>query len=264
MIIDISSWQDPAKINYDELAKQVKLAIIRTQYGSRHLDKHYKTHHTEFKKRGIPTAAYAWIRGINTADMKVEATDFYNRTKEFNPTIWFLDVEEQTMPNMRAGTSAYVDQLRKLGAKKIGIYVGHHLYKQFNLNLDEVDAVWIPHYGKNDGTLNSKPSFACDIHQYTDKGKLDGYNGNLDLNTLTGSKPLSFFTGEEKQEVREEVKLDTIKIKLHDKEIEVEGIFRDGTNYVPVRLLEQLGYDLDWRNNTVIIKYRKQVQDENK
>lgn len=257
MIVDISSWQEPSKINYDELAKQVKLVIIRTQYGSRLIDKHYKTHHTEFKKRGIPTAAYAWVRGISIEDMKVEATDFYNRTKEFNPTIWFLDVEEQSMADMRAGVSAYAKRLKELGAKKIGIYVGHHLYKQFNLNLDEVDTIWIPHYGRNDGTANSKPNYYCDIHQYTDKGKLNGYSGNLDLNRLMGTKPLSYFTGEQKEEVtKEEKELESIKINLHGKELEVEGIFKDKTNYIPVRFLEKLGYSLDWKDSTIIIEYK--------
>src|SRR5699024_1895395 len=53
---------------------------------------------------------------------------------------------------------------------------------------------WIPHYGKNNGTHNSKPSYACDLHQYTDRGRLKGYSGHLDLNRLTGSKSLSYFT----------------------------------------------------------------------
>lgn len=197
MIIDISHHQDPSKINYDKLAKQVKLAIIRTQYGSNTIDRHYKTHHKEFQKRGIPTAAYAWVRGVSVSDMEKEATDFYNRTKEFNPTFWFLDVEEKSMPDMRAGVSAYQKQLRSLGAKKVGVYIAHHLYKTFNLKLSEFDAVWIPRYGKNDGTFNAKPDFPCDLHQYTEKGKLDGYGGHLDLNRLTGAKPLEYFTGKE-------------------------------------------------------------------
>lgn len=138
--------------------------------------------------------------------MKVEAIDFYQRTKEFNPTFWFLDVEEESMKDMRAGVSAYVRAL-KTAELKVGIYVGHHLYKKFNLNMNEVDAVWIPHYGRNDGTLNSKPSYPCDIHQYTDKGRLDGYSGYLDLNRLTGTKPLEFFTGREKKEEKKEIKL---------------------------------------------------------
>lgn len=197
MIIDISHHQVPSKINYDKLAKQVKFVIIRTQYGSRTIDRHFKTHHREFQKRRIPTACYAWVRGVNIKDMEIEATDFFNRTKEFNPTFWFLDVEEQSMPDMRAGVTAYAKKLRSLGAKKIGVYVGHHLYKQFNLDLSLFDAVWIPHYGKNNGTLNSKPLYPCDIHQYTDKGILDGYSGYLDLNRIKGTKPLEYFTGKE-------------------------------------------------------------------
>lgn len=193
-IIDISHHQVPSAINYDKLAKEVDLVIIRTQYGSKTLDRHYKTHHREFQKRGIPTAAYAWIRGVSVADMEKEATDFYNRTKEFTPTFWFADVEEKSMNDMRKGTSAFLKKLRALGAKKVGIYIANHLYKPFNLNLSEADAVWIPHYGKNNGKPSSKPNFACDIHQYTDCGRLNGYNGNLDLNQIISDKSLFFFT----------------------------------------------------------------------
>lgn len=202
-IIDISHHQDPKKIDYDKLAKQLDFAIIRTQYGSRLIDRHYKTHHKELHKRGVPTAAYAWVRGINIADMEKEATDFYNRTKDLNPTFWFLDVEEKSMADMRAGVSAYVRQLRKLGAKRIGIYIGHHLYRSFNLNLDEVDAVWIPHYGRNTGKVDSTPAYPCDLHQYTSKGRLDGYNGNLDLNRLMRGRAIEFFIGDKKEPKKE-------------------------------------------------------------
>lgn len=187
-IIDISHHQVPSSINYDKLSKEVSFVIIRTQYGSNLIDRHYKTHHREFQKRGIPTGAYAWVRGVSVSDMEKEAADFYNRTKEFKPTFWFLDVEEKSMSDMRKGVSAYVKKLRSLGAKKIGIYVGHHLYRDFNLNLGEVDAVWIPRYGAN-------PSYYCDLHQYTDKGRLNGYNGDLDINRIFSNKTLSFFTG---------------------------------------------------------------------
>lgn len=195
VILDLSEFQLPSAINYDQLAKQVDLAIIRTQYGSLHIDSVFKTHHQEFKKRGVPTAAYAWVRGVNISDMQKEATDFYNRTKEFNPTFWFLDVEEQSMGDMRSGVSSYVHKLRELGAKKVGIYVANHLYKQFNLNLSEVDAVWIPSYGVNNGQPSRKPDFPSDVWQYTSVGRLSGYSGNLDLSNLDGNKGLDYFTG---------------------------------------------------------------------
>ena len=181
-IIDISHHQDPARMDYDRLAQVVGHVIIRTQYGSRKVDRHYRTHHKAFQSRGIPTSAYAWVRGISIGDMEQEARDFYQRTVEFAPEVWYLDVEERSMKDMRSGVSAYVRQLRKLGAERVGIYIGHHLYRMFNLNLDEADVIWIPHYGRNTGKVDSKPAYPCDLHQYTSKGRLDGYDGYLDLN----------------------------------------------------------------------------------
>lgn len=196
-IVDLSHHQDPKRIDYDTFAKHLDWAIIRTQYGSNTIDRHYKTHHAELRKRGVPTAAYAWVRGVSIADMQKEAEDFYKRTLEaVEPTFWFLDVEEKSMEDMRAGVSAYVAKLRQLGAKKIGIYIAHHLYKPFNLNLDEVDAVWIPRYGANHGKPDKKPDFPCDIWQYTSVGRVPGYDGDLDLNMLMGGKDLAWFTGE--------------------------------------------------------------------
>jgi GH25 family lysozyme M1 (1,4-beta-N-acetylmuramidase)/LysM repeat protein len=196
-IVDLSHHQDPKRIDYDTFAKHLDWAIIRTQYGSNTIDRHYKTHHAELRKRGVPTAAYAWVRGVSIADMQKEAEDFYNRTLEaVEPSFWFLDVEEKSMDDMRAGVSAYVAKLRELGAKKIGIYIAHHLYKTFDLNLDEVDAVWIPRYGANNGKPDVKPDYPCDIWQYTSVGRVPGYDGDLDLNMVISDKDLTWFTGE--------------------------------------------------------------------
>lgn len=195
-IIDISHHQDPKKINYTKLCSQLDMAIIRVQYGSRVIDKHYKTHIAEMKKHNVPFGVYAWVRGISENDMRIEAQDFYNRAKDLNPLFYVLDVEEKSMNNMRAGINAYVEKLRTLTNKKIGVYIGHHLYKSFNLDLLKFDFVWIPHYGRNDGTVNSKPLYPCDLHQYTDKGRLDGYSGYLDLNRIMNGHTIEFFIGE--------------------------------------------------------------------
>lgn len=258
-IIDISHHQDPKYIDYDKLAAQLDLVIIRTQYGSRTIDKHYKTHHREFAKRNVPRNAYAWVRGINYKDMEVEATDFYNRTIEFEPIVWWLDIEEQSMQDMRGGIKAYVSKLRELGCKKIGAYIAHHLYEKFNIDTNDFDAIWIPRYGSNNGQPhNMKPNYPCDLWQYTSKGRLDGYSGDLDLNRLTGTKPLSFFTGKKVIDEKED-KLQTIKISLHGKLIEIKGIYKDNTNYIPVRFLERLGYQVGWddETNTILIDYKE-------
>lgn len=97
------------------------------------------------------------------------------------------------MNDMRAGTQAFIDELRRLGAQKVGLYVGHHMYAPFGMANVKSDFVWIPRYGGN------KPAYPCDIWQYTETGNVPGI-GKCDLNQLIGSKPLSWFTGEEQIE----------------------------------------------------------------
>src|SRR5699024_2161619 len=95
---------------------------------------------------------------------------------------------------MRKAVNLYISELRRLGAKKVGLYIAHHLYKQLNLDTSEADAVWIPHYGSGSATADSKPSYPADIHQYTEHGRLPGYSGTLDLNRIISDKKLEYFT----------------------------------------------------------------------
>lgn len=59
-----------------------------------------------------------------------------------------------------------------------------------------------------------------------------------------------------KEEKIVEYELKEIKLNIHGKEEKVEGIYQNHTNYVPIRLLEELGYDIDWKVETVIVTYK--------
>lgn len=52
-------------------------------------------------------------------------------------------------------------------------------------------------------------------------------------------------------------KLEKIKVSLHGKVLEVEGIKENGTNHIPIRFLEKLGYEVGWKNNIVTIDYKE-------
>ncbi len=189
MIIDISEWQNPAKINYPLLAKQVKGVIVRVQYGKNYEDFAYKKHLAQFQTLGIPCAVYAWVRGHSIQEMKEEARIFYQRAHAYQPVFWWLDVEEQSMANMRQGCEVYRQTLKACGAKKVGAYIANHLYQQFQLDTDPFDAIWIPTYGRNTGTFEGTLPNATknyQLHQYTSNGRLKGYDGPLDLNRLNG------------------------------------------------------------------------------
>lgn len=198
VILDVSEWQVPDKINYDQLAKGISGVIVRVQFGSLYKDKHYQTHIKEFQKRGIPVAVYAWVRGTSKQDMVMEARDFWKRAKDFQPVFWWLDVEEQSMADMRGGCEAYRKELKRLGAKKVGAYIANHLYAKFNLDVSKFDGIWIPTYGANNGGYygaNPTATKKYDIHQYTSNGKLPGYHGPLDLNRIA-NRSFAYFFGE--------------------------------------------------------------------
>lgn len=50
-----------------------------------------------------------------------------------------------------------------------------------------------------------------------------------------------------------------IKLNIHGKLTEVDGLFKAGRNYVPIIFLEQLGYNVIWKNETKIVEisYKK-------
>ena len=196
IILDISEWQVPSQIHYDVLSRQIGGVIVRIQYGSNYEDKHYRTHLAAFQKYNVPVAVYAWVRGTSIADMEKEASDFYRRAKSFQPTFWWLDVEEQSMTDMRSGVEAYRKKLKRLGAKKVGAYIANHLYRQFNIDTKKFDAIWLPTYGQNTGIYQGNNPTATSeyhLHQYTDQGRLAGYSGNLDLNRIAKGEITDYF-----------------------------------------------------------------------
>ncbi|MGE1044105.1 GH25 family lysozyme [Bacillus wiedmannii] len=190
-IVDMSKWNGSP--DWDTAAKHLDFVIARVQDGSNYVDPVYKSYVSAMKARNIPFGNYAFCRFVSINDAKKEAQDFWNRGDK-NATVWVADVEVKTMDDMRAGTQAFIDELRRLGAKKVGLYVGHHMYEPFGMANVKSDFVWIPRYGGN------KPAYPCDIWQYTETGNVPGI-GKCDLNSLIGNKSLSWFTGaEQKQE----------------------------------------------------------------
>lgn len=184
-IIDISKWN--GDINWNTAKPYIDFIIARVQDGSNYRDPRYQGYVSDMKRKGIPFGSYAFCRFVSIEDAKKEAQDFWERGDK-SSTVWVADVEVKTMNDMKAGTQAFIDELRRLGAKKVGLYVGHHMYEPFGMSQVQADFVWIPRYG------GSKPNYPCDIWQYTETGHVAGI-GKCDMNKLIGNKPLSYFTG---------------------------------------------------------------------
>jgi N-acetylmuramoyl-L-alanine amidase len=193
-IVDFSHHQ--GNIDWETARRHIDLAILRVQDGSTVPDRCYAANAAACKKYAVPFGNYAFCRFVSENDAKIEARDFWERSDQ-SALFWAADVEVKTMEDMRAGAQVFIDELRRLGAGKVGLYVGHHTYKAFEAEKIKADFMWIPRYSQK------QPDFSCDLWQYTDSGRVEGVKGKVDLNRLTGSKPLDWFLEKSSQNKKE-------------------------------------------------------------
>lgn len=191
-IADISHHQ--GEINWEKASKELDLVIIRTTYGSNATDRYYRANVAGAIANNIPYGLYHYARFVSVTDAMIEAQDFLATATE-EAKFLVLDVEEQTCPSvtiLQKASQAFIDHCKSAGYK-VGLYTGNHFYKPYGMDKVRSDFLWIPRYGKK------KPVIPCDLWQYTDKGKIEGIKGYVDLNVLNGNKPLSWFLDEQQQ-----------------------------------------------------------------
>lgn len=192
-IIDISKWQ--GKIDFNKLKDKVSLVITRASCGS---DKDIKLdeYASEMIKYGIPFGVYCYSYASTAEKAKNEVKKMIEYSSKYNPLFYVMDAEEAKITNLAIKT--FAEELRAQGIKKIGCYVAHNHYNDYNyLSVKDLfDFTWIPRYGKNNGTVEGgiKPAFACDLWQYTSTGKIDGIKGNVDMNIIINkNKDIKWF-----------------------------------------------------------------------
>lgn len=202
-IIDVSGWQLPEEMDYDTLSENVSGVIVRVFGGSgigidnnatnaKGVDKSYKKHIEEFQKRDVPVAVYAYVMGKSVKEMREEARILYEKSSPYKPTYYWLDVEEKTMTDMDKGVEAFRQELEKLGAKNIGIYIGTYFMEEHSISTDKFDAIWFPTYGTDSGYYEEDPhtDLDYDLHQYTSQGYVEGFDKVLDLNRIASNKSI--------------------------------------------------------------------------
>lgn len=200
-IIDVSGWQLPEEIDYDTLSHNISGAIVRVYGGSQitahnnaafttGIDKSFKKHIKEFQKRDVPVAVYSYALGRSAKEMREEARAFYKNAAPFNPTYYWIDVEEVTMKDINKGVKAFREELKKLGAENVGLYIGTYFMAEQEISTKGFDAIWIPTYGSDSGYYEAAPNTTLDydLHQYTSQGYINGFNHPLDLNQIAVTK----------------------------------------------------------------------------
>ena len=205
-IADISHYQ--GTIDWTKARQELELIIFRASVGS-NADKKYLEYTRDC---GVPYGAYHYVKAGTAEEARKEARWFVECANKaaVKPLFYIADIEyeAQTSKTTEAVCVAFLTELRTLGCAKIGLYINTR-YKWAGKAIDLCDIMWIPHWGKNDGSVpgaQSEPKNYCDLWQYTSKGRVAGIDGNVDLNLLHGDKRLEWFTeGTEPQKTEEEI-----------------------------------------------------------
>jgi GH25 family lysozyme M1 (1,4-beta-N-acetylmuramidase) len=194
-IADVSVYQ--GTIDWTQAVKELDFVILRASVGL-NVDKKYKANAAKLDELKCPYHAYHFIKALTVAEAKNEAAVFASATNTTNPLFYVIDAEYNQIKSSFAKTviEAFEAELRKIKGNdiRVAVYIGHHLYKSWKLDYNKYAYVWIPRYGTNSGQPETKPSYPCDLWQYTSNGKVVGIKSRTDLSILMGTKPLDYFT----------------------------------------------------------------------
>ena len=216
MICDVSKYQ--GVIDWGQVSGSLDFAILRSSVGVKK-DERYSEYASGCTRYKVPFHAYHYIKATDETEARNEAKVMADATAGSSPLFYVIDAEYNGIKAdlARAICEAFEDGLRHyIGSGiRVAVYIGHHLYKSWALDYGRYAYVWMPRYGSNDGKPQTPPDYPCDMWQYTSKGKLPGISGDVDLDRLMGTKPLSYFTNpidEKESDTMATVKLGSARI----------------------------------------------------
>lgn len=178
--IDVSKWQ--GNINWVKAKNDgVDFAIIREGYGKDGKDKKFEENYKNAKASGIPVGVYHYSYADSVEDAKKEAEFCLKNIKgkqlEY-PVCFDIEDKEQLKLNDRQRTDivkAFCETIENAGYYAM-IYCNLNWYNNYLIKdeLKQYD-LWIAQWKVG------VPSVNCGIWQKSDKGVIDGINGNVDL-----------------------------------------------------------------------------------
>jgi len=247
--VDISQYQGTP--DFAKLKNAVDFVIIKAGYGRyrNQVDPQFERNYSECKKYGIPCGAYWFGYATNPQDAASEARICVEvlKGKQFEYPIYY-DVETDKksnhypfntgIDNCSAMVEAFCSTLESYGYFA-GLYISRiPLQTYISPDVASSYSLWIAEYGAN---CNYGGLFG--MWQYSDKGRISGISGDVDLDECYVDYPglikSGGFNGYPKQEP--EKPLDTvIWYKCGDKD---KG--NDHSIFEVKQRLKGLGYNVD-------------------
>lgn len=186
--MDVSSYQ--GYINYDAVKNDgIQYVYIKATEGTWYTDRYLRYNYENAKRVGIKVGFYHFVRARNEEGARREARYFANAISGMEPDCRlamdfeiFGDLSYFEVNNL---SKIFLEETKRLTGKDMVIYSNtNSAINVFSRELASQYPLWVAHYGvskpADNGKWNSWVGF-----QYTSTGRLNGINGNVDLDRFT-------------------------------------------------------------------------------
>lgn len=237
--IDISDYQKG--INLDKVPFDFMICKITEGTNIEH-----KTHAVFIESARKKNKLWGFYHFMNDEDPVAQADYFYEKAKRyFGYGIPVLDYEMYGRIGV-SGAKKFLDRIYKLTGVRCMVYMSRSVCIEEDWSkIAPLHKLWVAQYANNNTTgyqsnpWRSSGKFGawntCTIHQYTSHGRLNGYDGNLDLD-------IAYLTQDEWMNI---ARGDASSVKPIDKIAKevISGIWGNGSERKTK--LEKAGYDYD-------------------
>lgn len=186
--IDVSEWQ--GNIDFGEVARAgIEVVYIRASEGRGYVDPYFRENYEKAKANGLRTGFYHFLTATNVAEAKEEAEFFVSNIKGLEPDCR-LAMDFEVFDGLDVSTineisRVFLETVEKLSGKECVIYSdAYNARTVFSKELAEDYPIWVADYFVEEPENNGKWKFWVGF-QYSDRGRVNGIDGNVDRDYFT-------------------------------------------------------------------------------
>ena len=186
--IDVSEWQ--GNIDFGEVARAgIEVVYIRASEGRGYVDPYFRENYEKAKANGLRTGFYHFLTATNVAEAKEEAEFFVSNIKGLEPDCRLaMDFEVFNGLDVSAINEisrVFLETVEKLSGKECVIYSDvYNARTVFSKELADDYPIWVADYFVEEPESNGKWKFWVGF-QYSDRGRINGIDGNVDRDYFT-------------------------------------------------------------------------------
>lgn len=185
--IDVSEWQ--GDIDFRKVKEAgIEVVYIRAGQGFSYEDAKFERNYEEAKKNGLKVGAYHYVTARNTEEAKLQAQFFVSliskKQIDCRLAMDFESFGNLSKEEINKIALEFIKEVERLSKKEVVVY--SNTYDATNISNKEVAEypLWVAQYGvsspQDNGNWNNWIGF-----QYSSTGRVNGIEGNVDLDRFT-------------------------------------------------------------------------------